>query len=257
MSTSWDLLVELVRTNFKLKYKGSILGFVWVLLKPFFIFLLLYIVFANLLKIGGSCESSGKNAMYLLIGLIVYNYFSEGIIFGMNSILDKSNMILKVNFNRIIAVLSSLILAFINFLINSIIIAVVAVIVGVDITPVSFVYVLLLVLTMSVIILSISLFSSLLLIRLRDLTHIVELALQLVFYGSAVFYPISIVPDRWRFLIDYNPIAAIIDASRTALIDGEVARMSFAVSLLAVALLLLLVGIPFFNRSVKLVAEYI
>lgn len=250
-----DLIVELVRTNFKLKYRGSVLGFLWVLMKPFFLFLIMYVIFSYLSRSGGGL-SSETYAVYLLLGLVIFYFFNDGIVYGMNSLLDKSSIILKVNFNRSVAVLSSIILALINFIINMIIIAVVAAFVGVGASWLSFLYFVFIVVTLTMLILGMSYFSSILLVHLRDLTHVTELGMQLMFYASAVFFPVEIVPEQWRFLVQYNPIAAIIEAARNAILYGQVTRLTYVSVLFGLSIVLYLFGRIYFNKQVKRIAEY-
>jgi ABC-type polysaccharide/polyol phosphate export permease len=253
VNTSPNLFTELVRTNFKLKYRGSVLGFVWVLMKPFLIFLVLFLVFSGL-NTGGEL-SSRAYAAYLLIGMILFNFFSEGIVWGMNSLMDKESIIMKVNFNRIVAVQSSVALAVINFFINSVVIMVIAVFAGIGASFVSFIYFLFVCVILMLLILSISLFTSIILVHLRDLSHIAELGLQLLFFGSAVFYPITFVPEKWRFLIVWNPLAAMIDASRSAIMFGEVTRFPYMIAIFLISIILLIAGWMFFNRSIRKIAE--
>ena len=80
-----DLYKQFVKTTFKMRYKGSILGFFWVLLKPFFMFLILFLIFSHTASaVGGLTQQ--QYAVYLLSGLIVYTFFNEGMIWGMGSI---------------------------------------------------------------------------------------------------------------------------------------------------------------------------
>lgn len=255
MNFSWDLLLELVQTNFKLKYKGSVLGFLWVLLKPFFIFLILFAIFVNIVK-GTTDLTTKEYTLYLLIGMVFFNFFNEGIIFGMNSLLDKSQIILKVNFNRLIAVASSIALALINFGINLFIIAIVAIFIGVHLTIFSALYLIAIIAAMITLILAISLYTSIILIRLRDLTHITELALQLLFYASAVFIPIEAIPEKYHEIILLNPLAVYIQAARSAVIYGTVERPLFIAASFAISALLVISGFFFFEKRVKKITEF-
>jgi ABC-2 type transport system permease protein len=251
-----DIIKELVRTNFKLKYRGSVLGFIWVLLKPFFLFMIMYLVFSAMSR-GVSGLSSKQYAVHLLLGLIIFTFFNEGVTYGMNSILDKSGIILKINFDRKVAVFSSIFLAGINFVINLCIITVVAFVVGVHVTPSSLLYLLLLFSTVLILITGISFFTSIIMVRLRDLLHVTELVMQLLFYASAVFFPAEIVPEKWRFIILYNPLAAIIQAARSAVLFGTVDRPLFISAIFVCAVLIFIFGWIFFNKKVRKIAEYI
>lgn len=255
MSTTWDLYSELVKTSFKLRYRGSVLGFLWVLMKPFIMFLILFLVFSKL----GTSEnrlSSGEYAVYLLTGLIVFNFFNEGIIWGMRSIMDRFNLILKINFNRRIAVVSYITMAIINLLINLFILSTVSIFIGIRPSLTSLLYSLFIIFILHSVIYSISLFSSIVLVHLRDLDHITELAMQLLFYGSAIFYPISMVPEKWRFLLHYNPIAIAIDSIREALLFDTIVHYRFNLIILLVSIAGIIVGSKFFNKNIKRIAEF-
>ena len=199
-SNSLDLLYELVRTNFKLKYNDSILGFIWVLLKPFLVFLVLYIVFSQVAK----AQVKENFQIYLLIGVILYSYFSESIISGMNSLLDKAHIILKVNFDRKIAVYSGQILALINLLINLVILIIFSIFSELNLNLVTFAYFIFILLTITFVTLGISFFTSVIFIKFRDLLHISEIGLQVLFYASAIFFPIDQVPSRMSLLFIDN-----------------------------------------------------
>ncbi len=255
MTPTWDLLGELVRTNFKIKYKGSLLGFLWVLLKPFFIFLILFAIFVNIVK-GTTLLTANEFALFLLIGMVFFTFFNEGIILGMNSLLDKSQLILKVNFNKLIAVSSSIALAVINFVVNLVIVAGVAAVVGINLTPLSTLYLFVIIFAMLLLIFAISLFSSIILIRLRDLTHITELLLQLLFYASAVFIPLEAIPDQFHKVILLNPVAVFIQAARSAIMYGTIDRPKYVFASIGFSLLLLIVGLVFFQSRVKKITEY-
>lgn len=252
MRNNKDLLIELVKTNFKLRYNNSILGFVWVLLKPFLTFLVLYVVFSSF-----RANSSIDNyTIYLLSGIIIFTFISEGILFGLNSLLDKANIILKVNFNKEIAVLSSEIMALINFLINLLILTIFIAFNPVNVTILSFLYLLFILFVISFGLISVSLFSSILILKFRDLQNITELTMQLLFYGSAIFYPIEQIPVRFQWLIKLNPLYNLIDAARNALVEGSIVNVKEVLIIFAFILILFVVGSYFFSKNVKRVAEY-
>ena len=109
-----DLYKQFVKTIFKMRYKGSILGFLWVLLKPFFMFIILFVVFSSVSGQVGNLTSR-QYAVYLLSGLVIFTFFNEGITWGMGSIMERADLILKINFKRDIVVISALTMALINF----------------------------------------------------------------------------------------------------------------------------------------------
>ncbi|MBP8979247.1 ABC transporter permease [Candidatus Dojkabacteria bacterium] len=250
-----DLYKQFVKTTFKMRYKGSILGFFWVLLKPFFMFLILFLIFSHTASaVGGLTQQ--QYAVYLLSGLIVYTFFNEGMIWGMGSIMERAQLIVKINFKRDVVVASSLSMALINFSINLLIVLVVALILKINISLIGLAYVFLIGLTMFLSLYGVSFFTSIWLVHVRDLQHIMELVLQLLFYASAVFFPVEMIPEKYRFIVYYNPMARFVKAVREALIFGEVTDLKFVLLALAISIVLVILGKIYFNKHIKKVAEH-
>jgi len=250
-----DLYKQFVKTIFKMRYKGSLLGFFWVLLKPFFMFIILYVVFSSVSGQVGNL-SSKQYAVYLLSGLIIFTFFQEGITWGMGSIMERANLILKINFKRDIVVISSLTMALINFGINLLIIGVIGTVLDIQFSLLGVSYILLIGLVMFLGMYGIAFFTSIWMVYVRDLTHITELLLQLMFYASAVFFPIELIPEKYQFIVEYNPIAIYIQTVREALTHRNIINMNFVLGSLLVAILLVIIGNLYFKHNVKRIAEH-
>lgn len=250
-----DLYQQFVKTIFKMRYKGSILGFLWVLLKPFFMFLILFMVFSAVSGQVGNLTSQ-QYAVYLLSGLVIYTFFQEGITWGMNSIMERAGLIVKINFKREIVVMSALTMALINFGINLLIIAVIGLVLKIQFSFVSVGYLSLIGLTMFLGMYGIAFFTSIWMVYVRDLAHIMELVLQLMFYASAVFFPIAMIPEKYQFIVKYNPIAIYIQAVREALINQNIMNLKFVLGSLVMAILLVLVGNLYFKKNILKIAEH-
>jgi ABC-2 type transport system permease protein len=109
------LLVELVRTDFKLRYQGSVLGYAWSLLRPLLLFIILYLVFVKFLKIGNGVPHF---PVYLLLGIVIWNFFNEMTVQSLGSIVGRGDLIRKIRIPRWIIVFSSSISALINLFLN-------------------------------------------------------------------------------------------------------------------------------------------
>jgi len=249
-----DLYKQFVKTIFKMRYKGSLLGFFWVLLKPFFMFIILFVVFSSVSGQVGNLTSK-QYAVYLLSGLVIYTFFQEGITWGLNSIMDRAGLIVKINFKREIVVISSLTMALINFGINLLIILVIGLVLQVHFTPISIAYILLIGLVMFLGMYGIAFFTSIWMVYVRDLAHIMELVLQLMFYASAVFFPIELIPEQYQFIVRYNPIALFIQAVREALINQNIMNLKFVLLALSMSIAIILVGNIYFKKHILKVAE--
>lgn len=247
-----DLFREIVRTNFKLRYNDSFLGFIWVLLKPLVTFAVLYVVFS---KFRGNTEIPNY-PIYLLLGVIIYTFFNEGFFLGMKSLLEKVQVILKVNFPREIVILSSLFVSLINLGINLLVLAVISFLSPINTNPLALFYFLLVMGITLLSITAISFFTSIYVVRFRDLDHVSQLVFQLLFYATPVFYPLSVLPQSLQTILSYNPLYIIIQASRNALLLGQVTFLNEILLIFLVSMLIASLGYIYFKSKIRKIAEY-
>jgi len=246
----WDLFYELVRTDFVMRYHNSVLGFVWVLLKPFLIFLIIATVFSLLFK-----NQDPYYHLNLLLGLLIYTYFAESTLRGVTSLYDKSQVILKVNFPKIIAVYTSVANSLISFLAGFLVFLVfwfwskpVDSLSGLG-------YFFLQIAILSGLILAFNLFSGIVYTKLRDFYSVWEVTLQLIFWGTPIVYPVAILPPAIARLAFLNPLAVIIDQSRVALVNGQAYDWRLTIYAAGFTVILLVAGYCFFSSRITQVAE--
>lgn len=251
-NNQFDLLKELVKTRFKLRYNNSVLGFIWVLMKPLLNFLILYFIFTAF-RSGGREPSYAAN---LFSGLIIYYLFQEGVVFGMNSLLDMANIILKINFPRQIAITSSIFMAVINFVINFVVIIIITLATGFVPNLAGILYFAFIIFVILGLVYGITLFLSIIFVKVRDLQNIVELGFQLLFWASAIFYNIDDMNGTTGTIIRLNPIAILIDAARKSFILGEITHVNTVLIIAAATILLIILGRIFFNKNIKKIAEF-
>ena len=125
------LLRELVVTDFKLRYQGSVLGYIWSVLKPLFLFAILYVVFVYVLQMDRGVPHF---AVTLLLGVVLWSFFTEATSNGLGSIVNRGDLIRKLNFPKYIIVISGTISSLINLGINLLVVMLFALINGVDFT---------------------------------------------------------------------------------------------------------------------------
>lgn len=214
------LLKELVKTEFKLRYQGSALGYLWSLLRPLFLFIILYFVFVHFLKVGNAVPHW---PVAMLFGIVLWNFFSEVTNNGLTAIVNRGDVIRKINFPKYVIILSSSISAFINLLLNLVVLAVFMALSGVALTW-SALLAPLFIIELFLFAIGLSFLLGTLFVRLRDINYIWEIFMQALFYGSAVIYPLSLVVSMSPtiaklFLI--NPIAQCIQGARSALVGSQ------------------------------------
>lgn len=255
---SFILLRQLVITDFKLRYQGSVLGYLWSLLRPLALFAILYVVFARFLKFGDSIEHF---PIYLLVGIVLWNYFIEVTSGSVSAIVGRGDLIRKINFPKYVIVLAGSFSALINLALNFIVVAVFMVINNVDITS-KIVFLPILILELFVFSLAIAFFLSALFVKFRDVNYIWEVIVQGAFYATPIIYPLALIPDQAAKIVMLNPIAQIIQDVRYVLITPTTETIaqvygSRTVRLipLAMAIVLVLVAAWYFRKRSKYFAE--
>ncbi len=208
------LLKQLVKTDFKLRYQGSFLGYLWSLLRPLALFLILYIIFVKFLKIG---ESIPHFPVYLLLGIVLWNYFVEVTVGSVSSIVSRGDLMRKINFPRYVIVLAGSFSALINLAINFLVIAVFMKVSHVDFRS-TILVVPFLVAELFIFSLALAFFLSAAFVRLRDVSYIWEVIMQGAFYATPILYPLSAIPEKAAKILMLNPMAQIIQDMRHSLI---------------------------------------
>lgn len=214
------LLRQLVITDFKLRYKGSVLGYVWSLLKPLALFAVLYVVFVHYLRFGADVPHF---AVSLLIGVVLWTYFTEVTMNGLSAIVSKGDLMRKLSFPRYVIVIAGSFSALINLAINLIVVGIFVVINGVDLSW-NILWVIPLIIQLFILGLACAFLLSALYVKFKDISYIWELLLQAGFYATPIIYPITMViamsPTAAQYMM-LNPLAQIIQDVRAAVISAD------------------------------------
>ena len=255
------LLKELIKTDFKLRYQGSLVGYLWSILKPLMMFTIMYLVFVRFLRLGGNVPHF---EVALLLANVIWGFFSEATAMGMVSIVTRGDLLRKLNFSKHIIVISAVAGAAINFSINLFVVLVFAILNGVQFT-LSTLLIFPLFLELLLISTGLAFILATLFVRFRDLSQIWEVFMQAGLYATPIIYPIS-------FIVDKNPLAAklvmmsslaqIIQDMRYFLIDKAntpVWQMVNNKLILAIPYgfpcLIFILGFWIFNKNAKKFAE--
>lgn len=214
------LLRELVITDFKLRYQGSVLGYIWSLLKPLLLFGIMYIVFIHFLRFG---DGIPHFAVALLLGIVMWTFFTESTSQGMQAIVGRGDLIRKINFPKYIIVLSGTISALINFILNLLVVFTFMIFDGVSpswsmlLFPVS-------VLCLYVFSLGLAFLLSAAYVKYRDFSHLWDVVLQALFYGTPIIYPLQMVmafSTQAAQILMLSPIAVIFQNARAQMVGSE------------------------------------
>jgi lipopolysaccharide transport system permease protein len=199
-----DLIWILTVSDLKIKYQSSVLGFMWSLLNPLLMMLILYVVFSSLFRI-----TEEHFAIYLLVGIVSWRFLSNGTTAAVPAIVNNASLVTKVYIPRQILVLSSVLSSFVSSLLEFAVLFFFVILFGVQLTLNIFIFPVVQALYFTLIF-GVSLILGGLYVYYRDLNQIWEVILQLGFFLSPIIYPVSIVPESILPFYMANPITIII-----------------------------------------------
>ena len=262
---SWILLRELVKTDFKLRYQGSMLGMAWSVLKPLMLFAVMYVVFVRFLRFGAGIPHF---AVSLLLAQTLWAFFQEATSQGMQAIVGRGDLLRKLKFPKYIVVVSSTVSALINLVISLFVVLIFMIVNGVEFRPTILLFPLVVV-ELYIFALGIAFLLSTMFVRFRDIGHIWDVIMQAWFYATPIIYPLTqLINVGWlsvaKLVLMLNPIAQIIQDARylvvttqTETIWGLVGQQCWLLKLipLLIIAIVLLVGVTVFRRRSPYFAE--
>ncbi len=262
LSYNLRVLRVIAASEFKLKYAGSALGYVWSLLKPLGIFLVLYVVFGRFFRLDGGFANY---PLYLLMGIVLWYFFVDSTTLAMSSVVARGSLLRKLAFPRLLVPLSVSLTALLTFGVN--LVAIAAFVAVNRVVPrVEWLLILPLILELVVFTLAVSLILATLFVRFRDVGQLWELLAQMLFFASPIFYPVGFLPPWAQPVAMLSPFvhamqqirAIVLRPHETAeiLTAAEVYGTSLGHLLpIAFAAVLLILALLHFRREAPYFAE--
>ncbi|MBA2371424.1 MAG: ABC transporter permease [Chloroflexi bacterium] len=211
------ILQVIVLAEFKLKYAGSALGYVWSVVKPLTLFTVLYLVFTRIFKLGSVSEFY---AVSLLVGIVFFSFFSDATNQGMVSLVHRESLLRRMRFPRMLIPTAATLTAAMTFGVN--LVVVVAFIAWERIEPqLDWVLLIPLLVELYVFILGTALVLATLFISFRDMGQVWELAAQLMFYASPIIYPAALLPQWAQEIVFLNPFVQILQDVRALVLYDD------------------------------------
>jgi ABC-2 type transport system permease protein len=245
-------------TDFKLTYFGSVLGYLWSLMRPLMLFGVLYVVFSEVVRLGDGVKNY---PVLLLLNIVLFTFFQEATQNAVTSAVLRENLVRKMHFPRMVIPLSTVLTAAFNMMVNMAAVFVFLVAYGVN-PRASWLLFPLIVLLFVTFTAGVAMLLSALYPRYRDVAPIWAVLSTILFYGSPVLYPIEAVPEDWRAVVLANPLAALLESARVAVVDASAPTVVEAAgselawlvpTIVFVALCAL--GFWIFNREAPRIAE--
>ena len=256
LALSWTLAV----TEWKLRFYGSVLGYVWQLVRPFAFFGVIYVVFTQVIDLGDQIKNYG---VYILFGLVLFTFFSEVTTSCLHSLVARENLLRKMSFPRLAIPFSVTLTGLFNLGGTLAAVFVFAIASGVYPTT-GWLELPLLILLLALLSSGVGMLLSVLYVRFRDVEPIWDVITQALFYASPVLYVTTLVPECCQRPYVAQPIAAILTEMRHAVVDsgapdivesiGGAGRLLIP---LAVILAAFVLGLWMFNREAPRIAEHL
>jgi homopolymeric O-antigen transport system permease protein len=248
---SAGLVWTLVRTDFKARYHGTLGGFVWALLKPLCMFLVLMSVFSLLFA------SNPTYKLDLIVGLFLWDFFAEGTKVGLTSLHARGYLLTKARVRPWILVVTSISNAAITLAVFSVVIAIFLTLAGHAPGARALAAFAMYCLALVAIVIAFSLASSVLFLRYRDLNQVWDVAIQAGFFVAPIIYPLGILPERFHKYLYVWPPTPIVEFSRAALVGGVLPTRTAHLYLFLDAAACLVAGIAIFRWFSPRAAEYL
>jgi ABC-2 type transport system permease protein len=252
----WALTWTLATTDFKLRFFGSALGYVWSLVRPLMLFGVLYLVFSKVFAVGSQVKNYPA---YLLISLMMWTYFLEATGMAVVSLTGRENLLRKIRFPRLVVPASVALTSLFNLGLNLVVVVIFYLAAGIDPT-LGWLWLPVVVLTLVIFSTGVGMLLASLFVRFRDVQPIWEVTTTILFYGSPVLYVVARLPEKLQPFEAANPIAFATTQLRHAMIDpgAPSAFEVFGWKLLAAAVVVLgsfALGFWVFRREAPRIAE--
>lgn len=240
------LLEEIVKKNFASKYKDSILGILWSVLKPLLIMSLLTIIFSTIF--GKHIENF---PVYYLSGKCIFDFFNTATNVSINSLRGNKNILKKTAVEKYIFVLGGIISEFINFIITLIILVLVMIVTNASFHLLTSILAIFPIICLIMMITGISLILSVLCVYFSDIQHLWSVVTLMLMYASALFYPMDIIPEPFYHYMILNPLYWIIDQFRNLVLYGTIPNQLNMINLFILSLIILVCGIIVYKKYEK------
>jgi ABC-2 type transport system permease protein len=218
---AWTLAWVLAVTEWKLRFYGSFLGYLWSLARPFALFGVIYLVFSEFAKLG---DKVPHYAVYILFSIVLFSFFTEIAGGSVQSLVARENLLRKVRFPRLVIPLSIVLVALFNIGMTMIAVLIFALLNGVYPTW-TWLELPFLILALLIFASGVGMFLGSLFVRFRDIAPIWDVVQQSLFYASPILYVATMVPDQYRHIYLLNPVAAVLTEMRHAMVDPSAPSM--------------------------------
>jgi ABC-type polysaccharide/polyol phosphate export permease len=246
-----DLIAALVARDLKVRYRRSAIGFLWTMLQPLLFMLVLQLVFASIFRSGVD-----NYPVFALAGILFWNFFSQSITASMNSLKGNAQLLHKLPVPHAVFPVATVISGVVNLTFALVPLIGLLIYTGRGLTW-ALLFVPVAILIAAVFTLGAGLLLSPLAVFFHDTVELIGVFLTLLMYLTPVIYPMSIVPERMRVIVRFNPVRSILETFRDPIYFGKIPPFSHLSVAIAIALAALLIGAFAFRKSSDRIPFYV
>lgn len=238
-----NLIGELVSRDIKKKYRRSVLGLLWSLLNPILMMLITAAVFSNLFRF-----EIQNFALYLLTGQVIFTFYAEATNFAMGSILENGSLIKKVYVPKYLFPISRVMSSGVNLLLTIPAMIVIMIVTNEPI-EISLLAAFLPLVLLFLFCIGIGLLLSSLSVFFRDLFHLYSVLLTALNYATPIFYPVNIIPEEYRFIIEWNPLSYYLEAFRQVVYNHVFPEINLLLICATISIVTIILGAFVFKKQ--------
>lgn len=249
-----ELFYVLSWRDIKVRYKQTVLGFLWVIFQPSVSTVVFTIFFGNMAKIpSGNLPYS----LFVLCGLVFWSFFSNGVSNASNSLIANEGIIKKVYFPKLILPLSAIFISSFDFVINLIILFGFAAFLGFYPSSLVFILIPFAVIITGITAAGLGFFLASVNVKYRDVRYILPYFIQILLFLTPIIYPLSIVSERNKYILAINPMTSVIEGFRTVFSRGELMNSNLIIISVFSSILIFVAGVWYFKKTEKYISDMI
>jgi len=246
-----ELLYFFVWRDVKVRYKQTVLGISWAIIQPLFAMIVFAFFFGRVAKL----PSDGiPYPLFTYAGLLPWTFFANGLGTGSQSVLSNANLVTKVYFPRLLVPISAILTGIVDFALALLMLAPLLIWKHTMPAAESLFFVPLSIGIAFLFVFGLSTWLSAMVVRYRDIRHVVPFVIQIWMFATPIVYPLSFIPQKWRWAVSLNPMVPVVEAFRSS-IFGRPVEVGGLLYALVVSLVLIVTGSIYFRRLERLFAD--
>jgi ABC-2 type transport system permease protein len=246
-----DLVLTLVARELKVRYRRSVIGFVWTMLQPLLMMLVFYMVFSKLFRF-----NLPHYPVYALAGILFWNFFSQSIVSSMNSLRGNAPLLQKLPVPKAVFPIATVISGVVNLLFALVPTLLILILLEHSLSP-ALLFLPVSILLAGLFTLGAGLLLSPLAVFFSDIVELVGVLLTVLMYLTPIFYPMAILPDNVRWVVRFNPLRSILEVFRDPIHYGKIPPLEHIAVCIVITALALAIGAFAFRRSSDRIPFYV